>query len=322
MRVLLFGSSGQTGSYLAQEFLSQGHFVAGVTRSKSIYISKDEHNFHEIIADPTDDQTLSEIIKKNEFDVVVNLLSVSSVSFCAEYPELSHEVNFVFAQKLFDQLVKKTTKDKKHIRLLHASSSEMYGGYASGTKVNENLETNPTSVYGNHKTLAHNYLESIKHNSDLLLATSLILFNHESPRRGNRFVSRKIIDTVHEISQGKQKSLELGDLDVLRDWGYARDFAIGIARIAQVNTNSNFVLGTGKLHSVREFCEEAFRNFDVPVNRRIIVSSESLMRRSNNNGLAADTAKVFAEIGWRPSINFNDLVKILVDTKVGLIADS
>lgn len=322
MRVLLFGSSGQTGSYLTQEFLAQGHFVVGVARSKSIYILRDEQNFKEIIADPTDDQTLSEIIKKNEFDVVVNLLSASSVSFCAEYPELSYGVNFLFAQKLFDKLLKKSIKDKKHIRLLHASSSEMYGGYPSGTKVNENLETNPNSVYGNHKTLAHNYLESIKHNCDLLLATSLILFNHESPRRGNRFVSRKIIDTVHEISQGKQKSLELGDLDVLRDWGYARDFAIGIARIAHVNTNSNFVLGTGKLHSVREFCEEAFRNFEVPVNSRIIVSSKSLMRQSNNNGLAADTAKVFAEIGWRPSITFKDLVKILVDTRLGLISDS
>jgi GDPmannose 4,6-dehydratase len=321
VRVLIFGSSGQTGSYLAQEFLSKGHSVAGVARSKNSYISKDEPNFHEIIADPTDDQILSEIIQKHDFDVVVNLLSVSSVSFCAENPELSYKVNFLFAQKLFDKLFKRSIDEKKYIRLLHASSSEMYGGHSSGTKVNENLETKPISVYGIHKTLAHNYLESIKHNNDLLLATSLILFNHESPRRGDRFVSRKIIDTIYEISQGRQRNLQLGDLDVLRDWGYARDFATGIERIAQVNTNSNFVLGTGKLHSVGEFCEEAFRNFEVPENRRVIVSSEALKRRSNNNGLAADTAKVFAEIGWRPIVNFNDLVKILVDTKLGLISD-
>jgi GDPmannose 4,6-dehydratase len=322
VRVLLFGSSGQTGSYLAQEFLTQGDFVTGVARSKNAYIPGDEPNFYQIIADPTDDQTLSEIIRGNDFDVVVNLLSVSSVSFCAEYPELSYEVNFLFAQKLFDNLIKYSIDKKKYIRLLHASSSEMYGGHPSGTIVNESLELHPSSIYGNHKTLAHNYLQSLKHDSELFLATSLILFNHESPRRGDRFVSRKIIDGIYEMSQGRQNSLQLGDLEVLRDWGYARDFAVGIRRIAEVTTNANYVLGTGRLHSVGEFCEVAFRYFKLPENHRVIVSSNDFKRLANNNGLAADTSKLFAEIGWRPSVTFNDLVKILVDTKLGLILDS
>ncbi len=322
MRVLLFGSSGQTGSYLAQEMISQGHFVIGVARSKNKFISKEVLNFSEIIADPTSENVLDEILEQNRFDVVVNLLSVSSVSLCSEHPELSYKVNFLFAQKLFDKLLEQSVKKKKMIRLLHASSSEMYGAYPSGTKVSESLEVNPTSVYGNHKSLAHNYLEKLKTHSDEFFATSLILFNHESPRRGDRFVSRKIIDTIYEITQGKKTNLQLGDLEILRDWGYARDFAIGIGKIAQVRTNSNFVLGTGKLHSVGEFCVEAFQNFDVPESMQIIVSSEALKRSSNNNGLAADTSRVFAEIGWQATVSFKDLVKILVQTKLGLISDS
>jgi GDPmannose 4,6-dehydratase len=321
LRVLLFGSSGQTGSYLAQEMISQGHFVIGVARSKNKYIPKQISNFSEIIADPTHEHVLGDILTQNRFDTVVNLLSVSSVSLCSEYPELSYEVNFLFAQKLFDKILEQSVKEKKPIRLLHASSSEMYGAHPSGTKVSESLEINPTSVYGHHKSLAHNYLEKLKTYSDEFLATSLILFNHESPRRGDRFVSRKIIDTIYEITQGTKTNLQLGDLEVLRDWGYARDFAIGIEKIAQARTNSNFVLGTGKLHSVGEFCDEAFRNFNVPESKQIIVSSEALKRSSNNNGLAADTSRVFAEIGWQPTVSFEDLVKILVQAKLGLVSD-
>lgn len=322
MKYLIFGSSGQTGSYLVQNLLLHGHEVIGIARTNFPYKIPNPPNFRQIIGNALEPHFLERVIDEVDFDVVVNLLSLSSVSLCSENSEESYEVNYIFASRLFEETFKKSEKCSTPTRLLQASSSEMFGGYPSGTSINENLDPNPVSVYGRHKTLAHLKLNELKGVSEYLQSTSIILFNHESPRRGNRFVTRKIIDSIYEISLGERRELHLGDLDVLRDWGYAKDFAEGIARIASINTNQDYVVGTGVLHSVGQFCEEAFRKFDVPIEKRRVISDVSLMRNSNNNGLSANTSKVNAEIGWAPKVEFLELIEILVDTKLGRMRDS
>ncbi len=316
MRVLIFGSSGQTGSYLLEKLLSEGHEVIGVARSKFPYLLPSRDKFTELIVDPTDSVILKQILEFHEFDAVVNFLSLSSVAACSENPEISRRINFEFARLLFEQVSSKALKNKIGIRLIQASSSEMYGGYPSGTVVDESLTPRPISKYGEDKALAHSFLNAIRHENPNIHATSLILFNHESPRRNQKFVTRKIVDRIFEISRFKESSLVLGDIEIQRDWGYAKDFAEGIYRVIQAETNSDYVIGTGKLRSVRDFCIEMFEYFGVAENRRIILCDDSLKRSRNNNGLAGNSNLLENEIGWRPTVEFEELVKILADAKV------
>lgn len=315
MRVLVFGSSGQTGSYLVQKLLSEGQAVIGVARYEFPYFLPNPEQFTALTVDPTEIDTLKQILDFYDFDAVVNFLSISSVASCSENPELSRRINFDFAKDLFELVSAKASISKRKIRLLQASSSEMYGGYPIGTLVDESLELQPNSVYGEDKALAHSALNDVRKANSNISATSLILFNHESPRRNERFVTRKIVDSIFDISVGKQSSLILGDIDVQRDWGYAKDFAEGIYRILLGETNSDYVIGTGKLRSVRDFCYEIFKNFDVPESRWTINCDENLKRARNNNGLAANSSLVERETGWRPMVEFEELAKILVDAK-------
>lgn len=316
MRVLVFGSSGQTGSYLVEKLLLEGHEVIGVARSKFPYFLLNSEKFLQIVVDPTENTTLKQLLEYNNFDAVINLLSISSVAACSEYPELSTKVNFEFARLLFELVSNKALKRKSKIRLVQASSSEMYGGYPVGTLVDESLEPRPISKYGEDKFLAHSCLNEIRGINPNILATSLILFNHESPRRNQKFVTRKIVDRVYDISRGRESSLILGDIEIQRDWGYAKDFAEGIYRVLHAETNSDYVIGTGKLRSVRDFCIEIFENFGVDENRRIILCDETLKRSRNNNGLAGNSNLLESEIGWRPTVEFKELAKILTDAKI------
>lgn len=316
VRVLVFGSSGQTGSYLVEKLLSEKHEVIGVARSTFPYFLPNREKFTEVMVDPTDSTILKQLLDRFDFDAVVNFLSISSVAACSENPELSRRVNFEFARLLFELVSNKASRNKIKIRLVQASSSEMYGGYPVGTSVDESLAPSPVSKYGEDKFLAHSYLNEIRGENPNIFATSLILFNHESPRRNQKFVTRKIVDRVFDISKGKESSLILGDIEVQRDWGYAKDFAEGIYRVVRAETNSDYVIGTGKLRSVRDFCIEMFENFGVAENRRIILCDESLKRSRNNNGLAGNSNLLESEIGWRPTVEFEELVKILADAKV------
>jgi GDPmannose 4,6-dehydratase len=185
-----------------------------------------------------------------------------------------------------------------------------------GTFVDESLTPRPISKYGEDKFLAHSYLNEIRCENPNILATSLILFNHESPRRNQKFVTRKIVDRVFEISRGRESKLILGDIEIQRDWGYAKDFAEGIYRVLHAETNSDYVIGTGKLRSVRDFCIEIFENFGVDENRRNILCDETLKRSRNNNGLAGNSNLLESEIGWRPTVEFKELAKILTDAKI------
>lgn len=317
MKVLIFGSSGQTGSYLVQKLLEEGNHVIGVARRKFPYALFNEELFTEIVLDPTEKEVLERIIDFTDFDAVVNFLSLSSVAECEKNSEVSKRINFEFAASLFNFVSKKSRKTNTPIRIIQASSSEMYGGYPSGTLIDETLSLNPISTYGKHKSLAHLHLEQVKVENELISASSLILFNHESPRRDSRFVTKKIIDTIYEISKGMETTLHLGDIEVKRDWGYAADFAIGIAEVLSSSSNLNFVIATGSLHSVKDFCDETFENFGIPVEKRIIVCEKSLMRSRNNNGLAGSTDLIGKELNWRPKVGFQELVRILASSKLG-----
>jgi GDPmannose 4,6-dehydratase len=314
---MVLGSSGQTGSYLVQKLLSDGNEVIGIARKKFPYRIPNQDLFTEITLDPSDIVILERIVETNKFDVVVNFLSLSSVAECASNPDISQKLNLEFACRLFDLVSKKSFNKNLPIRILQASSSEMYGGYSSDTLIDETVPLNPISVYGKHKSIAHQYLEQIKADNPLISGSSLILFNHESPRRDARFVTKKIIDRIFEISAGRESELHLGDIEVRRDWGYAAEFAEGISKIVGYNSNANFVIATGSLHSVREFCDEAFQSFDIPRGKRKIVCDESLKRSSNNNGLAGNSDFLSKELNWRPRVGFQELVKILVASKLG-----
>lgn len=313
---MILGSSGQTGSYLVQKLLSDGHEVIGIARRKFPYYIPNPELFTEISIDPTDPLILERIVDANNFDVVVNFLSLSSVAECANNPEISQRLNLEFACRLFDLVSQKSAIKNLPIRILQASSSEMYGGYSSNTRIDETVPLNPVSVYGKHKSLAHQHLEQVKAKNPLISGSSLILFNHESPRRDSRFVTKKIIDRIFEISNGRESELHLGDIEIKRDWGYAAEYSEGISKIVGYSSNANFVIATGSLHSVREFCDRAFESFEIPDSKRKIVCDESLKRSSNNNGLAGNSDLMNQELNWRPRVGFQELVNILVTSKL------
>ena len=316
MRVLVFGSSGHTGSYLVEKLLSENHEVIGVSRTKFPYFTANLNKFTDLVTDAVSPSVLNTIVNDFKFEAVVNFLSLSSVAKCAQTPDISETVNFKFAKELFDLVSRKAVRTNSEIQIVQASSSEMYGGHPFGTVINETTDLRPISVYGQHKTAAHSHLLKISETNPKLIANSLILFNHESPRRNPQFVSRKIVDSIFEMTHGNQEYLELGDIETMRDWGYAKEFADGIYEILRSKTSGDFVIGTGELHSIREFCEELFSIFETPAHERILVSNDSLKRLSNNNGLAGDTSKLFSKIGWQPQIKFAELIRILAKEKL------
>ena len=309
-KALITGVTGQDGSYLAELLLSKGYEVVGVVRRTSHHsYERIEHLLERIqvvAADLLDQHSLTVVLQETRPDEVYNLAAQSYVPTSWTQPVLTGEFTALGVTRILEA-----------IRLVHpsarfyqASSSEMFGRVTE-TPQRETTPFYPRSPYGVAKVYGHwitvNYRESYN-----LYAVNGILFNHESPRRGIEFVTRKVTDGVARIKLGMAKEIPLGNLDARRDWGFAGDYVEAMWRMLQQPTPQDYVVGTGTTHSVRELVEAAFGHVGLDW-RKHVKTDARYMRPAEVDLLQADPGKAKRELGWSPSVGFEELVSMMVD---------
>lgn len=309
-KALITGVTGQDGSYLAEFLLEQGYRVYGMVRRSSVErFDRIEHLAEKISliqGDLTDQSSLDEAVKATEPDEVYNLASQSFVPTSWNQPVLTADVTGLGVTRVLEAI----RKHKPDAKFYQASSSEMFGKVRE-TPQKETTPFYPRSPYGVAKVYGHwitvNYRESYN-----LFACSGILFNHESPRRGLEFVTRKVSDSVARIKMGLAKDLKLGTLDVRRDWGFAGEYVRAMWLMLQQERPDDFVVATGEPHSVRELVEIAFRSVGLNWEEYVIVDP-SLFRPAEVDFLVGDSTKAEEVLGWRPQVSFEDLVRMMVE---------
>jgi GDPmannose 4,6-dehydratase len=307
---LITGVTGQDGSYLAELLLEKGYQVIGmVRRSSTVTFERIAHIQDDIAlvqGDLHDQSSLVSMLEEYEPDEVYNLAAQSFVPTSWSQAVLTGEVTALGVTRLLDAIRLVNPK----IHFYQASSSEMFGKVLEVPQ-RETTPFYPRSPYGVAKVYGHwitvNYRESYG-----LFAASGILFNHESPRRGLEFVTRKISNGVAQIKAGKAKELRLGNLESRRDWGFAGDYVEAMWRMLQHDRPDSFVVGTGHTHSVREFCETAFAHAGLDY-RDFVVQDSRFYRPAEVDLLISDPARVRAELGWEQKISFEELVGMMVD---------
>jgi GDPmannose 4,6-dehydratase len=333
---LITGVTGQDGAYLARLLLSKGYMVHGVKRRSSMFntqrvdgIYSDPHEVHSRFAlhfgDLTDATNLIRIVQETQPDEIYNLGAQSHVQVSFETPEYTANSDALGTLRILEAL--RILGMTKKVRFYQASTSEMYG------KVPESPQTErtpfyPRSPYGVAKLYAHwitvNYREAYG-----IHASNGILFNHESPIRGETFVTRKITMGAARISEGLQEKLYLGNLDARRDWGYAGDYVEGMWRIVQCDSPGDFVLATGQSHTVRELCKLAFDRLGIGLSFRgngpdevgvdentgkeVVAIDPRYFRPTEVETLLGDASKARRELGWAPTVGFRELVHMMAD---------
>jgi len=308
---IITGITGQDGSYLAELLLSKGYKVVGVARRASTQnyerISHLLDDITVIQGDLHDQGSLLALMEEHKPDEVYNLAAQSFVPTSWNQPALTGDVTAIGVTRILEAIRYVNPK----IRFYQASSSEMFGKVLE-TPQSETTPFYPRSPYGVAKVYGHyitvNYRESFN-----MFAVSGILFNHESPRRGIEFVTRKIADGVARIKLGMADELRLGNLDSQRDWGFAGDYVEAMWHMLQLDHADNFVVGTGETHSVREFCEIAFGHVNLDYKDHVKVD-ERYYRPAEVDLLIADASKAGRILGWEPTISFPELVRMMVDS--------
>ena len=309
-KALITGITGQDGSYLAELLLDKGYEVHGlVRRSSSFNTWRIDHVRDRLVlhyGDLVDQNSLARALEALQPDEVYNLAAQSHVKVSFEMPEYTTDVTALGVLRLLDAV-----RDLKlKARIYQAGSSEMFG-LVQQTPQNETTPFHPRSPYAVSKVYGHwlavNYRESYG-----MYAANGILFNHESPRRGENFVTRKITMGVAAIKQGRAKELRLGNLDAKRDWGHARDYVDAMWRILQQERPSDYVVATGETHSVREFCEEAFGCVGLDWKDFVKVDAK-YFRPAEVDLLLGDASKARRELGWAPRVTFKELAKLMVE---------
>jgi len=307
---LITGITGQDGSYLAELLLAKGYDVVGVVRrtSHDSYerIGHLLDRVHIVPADLLDQHSLTSVVRDARPDEVYNLAAQSFVPTSWTQPVLTGEFTALGVTRLLEavRLAHPTA------RFYQASSSEMFGK-AHETPQRETTPFYPRSPYGVAKVYGHwitvNYRESYG-----LYAVSGILFNHESPRRGLEFVTRKVTDGVARIVKGRARDLHLGNLDARRDWGFAGDYVDAMWRMLQPPRPADYVIGTGEMHSVRELCELAFAHVGLDWQKYVTVDPR-FVRPAEVDTLQADASQARRELEWAPRTSFAELVRMMVD---------
>ncbi len=307
---LITGVTGQAGSYLAEFLLSKGYHVVGmVRRSSTVTFERIQHIQNDISivqGDLHDQSSLNAALEQYRPDEVYNLAAQSFVAASWTQAVLTGEVTALGVTRLLEAIRQVNPK----CRFYQASSSEMFGKVVESPQ-NEATPFYPRSPYGVAKVYGHwitvNYRKSYN-----MFAVSGILFNHESPRRGLEFVTRKISNGAARIKAGLDKELRLGNLDSQRDWGFAGEYVEVMWKMLQQKTPQDYVIGTGEPHSVREFCESAFNHVGLNY-QDYVVQDQRFIRPSEVDQLKADPSKARRELGWAPKVGFNDLVKMMVE---------
>ncbi len=310
---LITGITGQDGSYLAELLLAKGYRVVGIVRRSSTTpyerIAHIVDRLELVSADLLDQTSLVDAIAEAKPDEIYNLAAQSFVATSWTQPVLTGEFTALGVTRLLEAMKRAAPK----ARFYQASSSEQFGQVIE-TPQRESTPFYPRSPYGVAKVYAHwitvNYRESFG-----LYAVSGILFNHESPRRGLEFVTRKITDAVARITLGMSDHVELGTLDARRDWGFAGDYVDAMWRMLQQSEPSDFVVGTGKTWSVRQLCEEAFSYKGLDYTKHVR-HAPRYMRPAEVELLVADPSRAREVLGWEPKVGFPDLVRMMVDADV------
>jgi GDPmannose 4,6-dehydratase len=315
-RALITGITGQDGSYLAELLLDEGYEVYGmIRRSSAPNLWRIRHLVDRIVLKPADllDQlSLLRLVDEVRPIEVYNLAAMSFVPASWDQPMLTGEFNAQGVTRLLDAI----RQVDPGIRIYQASSSEMFGKVRQVPQ-NEQTPFYPRSPYGVSKVFAHyitvNYRESYN-----LFAVSGMLFNHESPRRGLEFVTRKVSDGVARIKLGLADTLSIGNLDAQRDWGFAGDYVRAMWLMLQQDRPDDYVVATGVSHSVRELIEIAFARVGLDWQKHVR-QDPALLRPAEVDHLLGDPAKARAELGWTPSVNFKQLVEMMVDADLALL---
>lgn len=315
-RALITGITGQDGSYLAELLLERGYHVAGVLRRSSTdSLDRIEHlrdRIELVQADLLDQLSLIDVMEKVQPDEVYNLAAQSFVPTSWQQPVLTAEFDAVGVIRMLEAIRLVNRK----IRFYQASSSEMFG--KAPPPQSESTQFHPRSPYGVAKVYGHfitvNYRESYD-----LFACSGILFNHESPRRGKEFVTRKISDGAARIKRGLSRELRLGNLEARRDWGFAGDYVRAMWLMLQQDAPGDYVIATGSAHSVRDFAALAFRRVGLDW-REFVKEDPSLLRPAEVDHLIGDASRARERLGWRPEVSFEDLVNLMVDADLARYA--
>jgi len=313
---LITGVTGQDGSYLAELLLDKGYQVAGmVRRSSTVSFERIAHlmdRMEFVSGDLLDQLSMVEALRSFEPEEVYNLAAQSFVQTSFSQPVLTGETTALGVTRLLDavRLVDPS------IRYYQASSSEMFGKVAEVPQT-ETTPFHPRSPYGVAKVYGHwitiNYRESYG-----LHASSGMLFNHESPRRGLEFVTRKISHGAARIALGQESELRLGNLDAKRDWGFAGDYVEAMWRMLQQDEPGDFVVCTGETHSVREFCQVAFGHLGLDWEAHVVVDEE-FIRPAEVDLLVGDASRAAKVLGWSPTVDFEGLVTMMVDADMALL---
>jgi len=340
---LVTGITGQDGSYLAEILLDKGYDVWGIIRrSSNINTSRLEHIFNQLIlryGDLTDSSNLLNILAeiaikypndKLEVLEIYNLAAMSHVKVSFEMPEYTCNVDAAGTLRLLESIRSSCIPNEK-IKFYQASTSELYGKVVEVPQT-EKTPFYPRSPYGVAKLYGYWITKNYREAYDMY-ACSGILFNHESPRRAHNFVTRKITIGLSKILRGEQDRLILGNLNSLRDWGHAKDYAMGMWLILQQQNPDDYVLSTNEYHSVREFVEKSFAlkgfnikwkgegideiGYDENTGRELIFVSEKYFRPTEVDELLGDSTKARKELGWKPEHSFDELVREMVDSDCG-----
>ena len=338
-KALIFGLTGQDGSYLAEFLLKKKYIVHGVKRrSSSIntqridHIYQDPHqksrNFILHYGDITDSTSVSKIIELVKPDEIYNLAAQSHVAVSFEVPEYTANADALGALRILEAI--KFHKLEKKTKFYQAGTSEMYGKVQTIPQ-NEKTDFYPLSPYGVAKLYAHwitkNYREAYK-----IFGSNGILFNHESPRRGETFVTKKIISALVKIKMGKQNKLFLGNLDAKRDWGHARDYVEAMWKILQQKKPDDFVIATGKQYSIRQFINFVSKKlnmrikwlgkginekgYDLTSKKNIIFVDKNYLRPLDVNTLLGNAAKARKQLSWKPKTNIHQLIEEMISEEV------
>jgi GDPmannose 4,6-dehydratase len=315
---IITGITGQDGSYLAEWLLEQGYKVHGIVRRSSA------ENFERIAhlvgrielhqADLLDQLSLIDVLRRVRPQEVYNLAAMSFVPTSWQQPVLTGEFTALGVTRVLEAI---RLLDPQGIRFYQASSSEMFGKVREVPQT-ETTPFHPRSPYGVAKVYGHyitvNYRESYG-----MFCSSGILFNHESPRRGLEFVTRKVTNGVAKIKLGLAKELRLGNLDASRDWGYAGDYVTAMWMMLQQDYPKDYVIATGETHTVKELVEFAFAHVDLNW-EKYVVQEPSLIRPAEVDRLIGDASLARRELGWQPRVGFQDLVRLMVDADLKELA--
>ena len=340
-KALVTGINGQDGSYLAELLLEKGYEVHGIVRRTSSFSrgridplgEADGPGRLELhYGDMGDEKNLRKLVEKVRPDEVYNLASQSHVGISFEMPEYSTNVNALGTLRLLEAIHDYAPA----ARFFQASSSELFGEAAESPQT-EQTPFRPNSPYAVAKLYAYwmvvNYRQTYG-----ICASNGILFNHESPRRGENFVTRKITRTVARISQGLETRLSIGNMDARRDWGYAPDYVRAMWRMLQQEQGGDWVVATGELHSVREFIERAFAHVGIGIEWRgegvkekgidasdgkvLVEVNPRYYRPVDIDSVLGDASKARKELGWKPSVKFDQLVDIMMDADLAIARDN